>query len=628
MKKYIFTVVFFMSSLLVFPQDFTPRNVSVNKPATSLAEKKQRVQIQKLQVVSMVEKTADETAFWEDKKTAIKVLADTADLLWNENPVKAAKWLTNAWNMIDEVADAPKNDNLRQFFSRSDKSDLQTHILRIAQKHEELLAEKFLKQLTEKKSNEKAERGAFDDKTVRSEQLLRLAQQSIETNPNLAFSLAERSLSDGISFGLQNVLTDLRKKNVSLANRLFDLALARFGNSADTSEAQILAGYLFRPGFTAAANSGGGTMVVVNPAQQNLPAVAQSEPQRARDFLSAIYQAFFVRPLSVESGESRRKAESIALLGNFVIGQYDRFAPELAQPAKTFLIELKKQLYPGSENSSSDDSRVGNLPKNATKEEIYEALIADLEDKADKETDPIAKNLAYIKASLTTKPEDYRRGVKIAEKIDDDNLEADAVSFLLYRAALYFVDKKEIDAAEELAPQIKEVLRRSVVKIAVAQFLLQPKDKSVEQFQIDLQKQRAFALLADTERDLKRENSSPNLAKILFGQAAVLVKFDKPQGFNLLDETIQKINKLEKFNLADGSAPYLNIDVWETSGSTVSSPKIGFGFRNVVESLIETDFEQIAAAIDKFSVKETRGVGRLEFAKIFFQKNKDLLKPV
>jgi hypothetical protein len=75
---------------------------------------------------------------------------------------------------------------------------------------------------------------------------LRLAQQAIDVNPDQAFSLAQGSLADGISQGLQNILTTLRKKDIDLANRLFDLALARFSSGApDPSEAEVLAGYLF-----------------------------------------------------------------------------------------------------------------------------------------------------------------------------------------------------------------------------------------------------------------------------------------------------------------------------------------------------------------------------------------------
>lgn len=616
MKK--LALIFLILPLIVHGQK------TVSKPTPKvLSENEQKLQAQKFQAISMITKTAEEATFWEDKKKAVEALADAADLLWEENANQSAKWLTKAWNMIDQVSESPKDEKMRGFFNRSDKSDLQATVLKVAQKRDAQLAEKFLNQLSEKEPDEKKDKGAFDDKSARSEQLLQLAQQAVETNPNMAFSLAERSLADGISFSLQNVLTELRKKDANLANRLFDAALARL---TATEEAQILGGYLFKPGFTFANNSSGGMILVVNPAQQNLPAVANSEPNRAKNFLNTVYQTFFARPVLIDTPDGKRKAENILLLANFVFAQYNTYAPELAQPAQTFLTQLQSQLYPNKQNQSSENkSRISDLPKDATKEEIYEALIADLEEKADNETDPIAKKLAYIRAANSTKPEDYKRGISIAEKIEDKNLQQDVVSFLLYRAALHFVEKKEVETAEELTPRIKETLRRSVAKIAVAQALLQPKTKKMEQTQIDLEKQRAFALLDDVRRDLRNEDTSFNLIKTMLGATTVLARFDKTQAVNSFEQTVQMINKLERFNLKDASAPKLGIDLSSTSGATVSTPQIGFGFSNAIEPLIETDFEQLASIVERFAAKETRGAGRLETARLFFQKNKDLL---
>ncbi len=622
MKKLIFLVV------LTFPMAvFSQKTASKPIPAV-LTEKEQKLQIQKFQVVSMVEKTAEEAVFYEDKNTAVQVMSEAADLLWNENPVQSTKWLTKAWKTIDEVTESPKDEKMQEFFNDSDKSRLRTVVLGVAQKRDTKLADKFLKEIAAKEPDETKNKGAFDEKTARSEQLLRLAQQAVETNPNLAFSLAERSLVDGISYSLQNVLTSLRQKEVNLANRLFDEALARFTNTtSDTSEAQILTGYLFKSGVTVGINSSGGTILVLNPEQENLPAVAQGEPLRTGKFLNAVYQKFFIRPISLDSPESKILAEKILLLGSSVVGYYNQYAPELAQPTTAFLAQLQNQISPNNQNQSPEnESKLDSLPENATAEERYDALIENLVEKAEKEIDPVAKKIAFINAALTTKSEDYLRGIKIAKEIDDDSLKEDAVSFLLYRAALFFVSKNEIGRAEELAPQIKEILRRSVVKIAIAQSLLErQKDKKIEQFQLDLEKQRAFGLLSDVERDLRKEDASQNTVKILLGAATVMAKFDKTQSLGLFERAVQAINKIENYNPKNDSAPRLGIDLSKTSSITVENPKIGFGFRSEVELLIEPAFEQVVSIVERLSRKEVRGNGRLEVAKLFFQKNKDTL---
>jgi hypothetical protein len=271
-------------------------STALSQQSSPVNEKELKGQ-RRLQAISMVRQTAAEAPLWTNKQAAVLSLADAADLLWDENPGEGATWLKKAWDSIDQVSDSPKDERWKEFSTRSDRSDLRTAVLRVARKHDQKLVERFLKQLSEKQPEVKKDRGAFDARTARSEQLLVLALQAVDTDPGLAFNLAEASLADGLSHDLQNVLTSLRKKSVPLSNQLFDLALARFSRSQpDASEAEVLAGYLFHAGVSFSSNATGQTMFVVNPLQQGVPPAAQSEPERARNFLAAVYQNIFRAP--------------------------------------------------------------------------------------------------------------------------------------------------------------------------------------------------------------------------------------------------------------------------------------------------------------------------------------------
>lgn len=593
-------------------------------------EKELKSQRERLQAVSMIKQSADEASLWENKKASVQVLADAADLLWNENPNQGTKWLTKAWELIEQVPESPKNEKMSEFFNRSDKSDLRTVVFSIARRHDTALAEKFLNQLSQTEPGEKKDRGAFDDRTARSEQLLHMAQQSIESNPEAAFALAERSLADGISFTLQNVLTGLRKKNVELANKLFDSALARFSSSApDPSEAQVLAGYLFQSGFTFSANSTGRTILVVNPAQQNLPAVAVSETQRAKSFLTAVYNLLLSKPPALDTPEGKRRGQQLLILGNRLVRSYNTFTPELAPSAQGFMAQLQQQLSSGSQTSGSSETTRpttanGDAAKRPTTAEFYEQRISELEERAENQSDPGARKLAYVEAALATKAADYQRGKRIAEKIDgDDSLRADVISFLLYRGALFLAEKAEIEQAVELLPQISDLLRRAVVKLVIAQHLLSDKTENNETAQSTLTRQRAFDLLVDVDREFKKEEPSVSAAKILLAKTAFLAKLDQDQALVSLANCVQMINKLDSFDLRNSSAPNLGIGTSATSGATVEWPRFGFDFGSAIAPLITMNFEQVAALAESLTAKEVRGVGRLEVAKLYLRKNND-----
>jgi hypothetical protein len=612
------------SPLSALAQDSTPTR---NRAQDSSRRQEQQIQVdmKRAEAVNLVVRTAAEAPQWNDKRAAVLVLTDAADLVWDDTPDQGAKWLGKAWELIEQVSDSPRNEKLKEFFTRSERTELRTAVLNVARRHDGELADKFLKQLSQNEPNEKNNKGAFDDRTARSEQLLQMAQQVVNSNPDLAFVLAERSLADGISFSLQNVLTSLRNRSVELANRLFDLALLRFSSGApDPSEAEVLAGYLFQSGFTFSTNSNGQTILVVNPAQQNLAAVALTEPRRAKGFLIAVYEVLLTRPVAIDSPDGKLRAQQILVLAGRLAGQYDAFAPELGQAARGFLAELRHQILPEAETGDlQPTTRTASANRESTKhltnEEIYEKHISDLEEKADKQNNPIARKLAYVEAAVTTNPDDYQRGKRIAEKIEDDDLRSETISFLLYRGALFLVDKGKTEKAAEIVPQISDVPQRAVIEIIMAQRLLSSKSEKNGPGELSFVQQSAFSLLNDVDRDLKKAEPTVVAAKILLGKTTVLAKLDRDQAVASLGQAIQMINRLDKFDIRDGSAPNLGLSAFSTSGATVASPRIGFDLRSAIEPLLNTNFEELLTIVETFTAQEIRGIGRVEIAKLYLK---------
>ena|GEM_PF-1205637 len=592
-------------------------------PATEQDFKSQR---ERTLAISIIEQTVLEAPLWDDKTFAVTVLAEAADLRWDQSAASARSWLLKAWELIDSVSDEPRDPNLKVFSTRSNKTELRSVVLRVAHNHDAKLADSLIKGLeTEDSRDEKKERGAFDDRTARSEQLLALAQQLSSTNPELAFALAERSLADGISFTLQNVLTTLRRKNVDLSNRLFDLALARFSSTLpDPSEAEVLSGYLFQPGLTFSTNSSGLVIMSMNPAQRNDPVVAQAEPPRARAFLVAAYQAFMSRPMQIEGVDNRARAQKVWAFASRNINRYVAYATEFAGPVRNFLTQLQAQLFPEGRGDpfSSNRSNVGDS-KPKTDREIYEARLAELEELADKEPNPTAKKQAYVNVVLAVEATDYERAKRIAEKIADEDLRVDVISYAIYRAALAFVTQKDSGKAQELAEKLTNRQRQAMVKIAIAQHLLAGADeKKGEPTETVGNQQRAFDLLNDVAREMKKESPSDNAAKILLGRAALLAKLDKTQTLTSVEDALVVINKLDRFDLRDFSPPGLGLTVAPRSQSLLDTPRLGFSFRQAVETLVKTEFESLADLAGRFTRKEVRGLARFEVAKLYLQLNK------
>src|ERR1043165_1710953 len=61
---------------------------------------------ERARAVSLVEQVGSEAEFWDDKKSAVEALASAADLLWDQNPARAAGWLRRAWELTDKLTDS------------------------------------------------------------------------------------------------------------------------------------------------------------------------------------------------------------------------------------------------------------------------------------------------------------------------------------------------------------------------------------------------------------------------------------------------------------------------------------------------------------------------------------------
>ena len=187
-------------------------------------------------------------------------------------------------------------------------------------------------------------------------------------------------------------------------------------------------------------------------------------------------------------------------------------------------------------------------------------------------------------------------------------------------AALWFAGNKDLDKATELIGQIDHAQRRSIVRIAIAYNLLNSRETQATSGETKVSEQRAFDLLNDVEKDLRKEDPSANAARILLGRAALLSKVDKQQTLFALQQALQVINKLDRFDLKDPTAPRLGISISPRSESLADAPRVGFSFRSAIEAIVQDEFDDVAELASSFKVKEVRGIGRLEVARLFLEK--------
>lgn len=563
--------------------------------------------------------TADEALRWSDPLAAVRVLAGAADLLWADSPGRAAAWLTRAWELAGEVADDGDKASHRY---RSDSARVQARaiVLATARRHDKELLDTFLRQLVDgrEQNDKERRRGIFDDQSTRSEQLLNLALAVVKEDPGEAAKLAERSLADGISFQLQRVLLELRARDKAAADRLFDVALARLATGfQNTSEAQVLASYLFTPGRVFGVGGDRTIALAVStaaPAAPLRPAV-EVDPARARRFLRIMQRILVSLPAPSAAADPALRAQEMVTLARSLKSGFEAYAPDLWLPIEHKLSHVSADLRRApSADQLPQSVRASLLSRDlpANNEEANRIYVDALEEEAGKESEPIARKLAYAQAALATVPDDLERGTKIAARISEDELRKQVVSFLVYRAALSSLEKGQLDKAVELAAGAVP-LQRAVVLITAAQRIGAGRVPEGESTQPG--RQRALELLSEAGRLLKGAGHSVDLLRARLGLVVALKRFDTRGALGYLEDVVVDINRAGSFDIVDAGAP--RVTGLSDASAHASLPTIqeGYGLKDIFVSLAREDFDESIYVASKLTTPPARGLCMLEIAR-------------
>jgi hypothetical protein len=564
----------------------------------------------------LISSAAADAPKWDDERAAVRVLAKAADLLWADDPASARDWLTRAWEISRKVRD--KGDTRSAVRVRGTaRARARSEILTIAQKHDPRLARQLVDTLAEETEAEeyKAQRDIFDDRTARSEQLLNLALANVESNPAAAASFAERSLADGISFRLQDVLLKLRERDPNLANRLFDAALAALTTTfSQPSEGQILASYLFTPGRVLAVDEQSRVKVSVNPLAPALPTTpAQADPARARRFLTVMQQRLLAMPPPSTAANPSAYAQDFITLVRSLSGAYSKYAPDLWLPLQQRLVQFAPDATTVRRPATADTAATrASASAGLSEAERHQRYIDDLEEAADNETDPVARKLAYVKAALSTDARELERGREIASKIEEKELREQLVSFLSYRAALDALDRKRPEEALGFASDARP-LQKSIVLISAAQAIAAERPKGETEWQAGSRNLRVVELLADADKLLKQEGGGTGEAlRVRLGLVAALAQADPVRAYGAMGEVVNLINELKSFDFMETTMP--RVPGLGEPTAELLLPQIGggYGLGDAFKALARADLPGSVQMANRLTAPAGRGLMLLE----------------
>lgn len=553
------------------------------------------------EVTDLLLAVAEGSRKWDNHAAAANIQAQVADLVWDEISGIGRKYLLMSWETTASIAEVQREAS--PFRNESQKTQARRQVLLIAKRRAPMLAQKWINEMAEEaKREENTKRGTFDDRTSRSSVLLQMAFASIEEQPGAAADLAIESLQDGISFGLQNVLIALQAKDFSLAERVFRAALARLQTAGmvDPSEILILHAYLYTPGTVLSintTNNSGTRQIAVGRDRPRITLAAELNPDLALQFLktSATLLINAGPPSSTSNPEYAARAQLSVI--NVIMEKLAQYLPEEAVALQTKAQQI------------ATDANYTNIPQPARPDvseprpeentrNYAERRVNDLEDAAERTSDPLARDIAYAKAALATDAEQYQRGWSLGAKIRDESLRDNISNWLSYRAALHFAKANDFDRLYELTRKNNDMLQRAACLIVGAQKLSKLKEIS-----------QARQWLTEARTVIRRvDGPDPDLPRVMLGLVSTYAQFDTWDALALLSETIKVMNKTPEANYHDNDRVPL---IKRFSGFGVLADftygTSGFSLANVLEVFPEDKFYDIVYKLNDLTSPETRG---------------------
>jgi hypothetical protein len=306
--------------------------------------------------------------------------------------------------------------------------------------------------------------------------------------------------------------------------------------------------------------------------------------------------------------------QEFATLAGSLSGGFKLYVPELWLPIAQRLTQVAADLkQPGPDDRLSPTLRDKLSTAGADEKELNRLYLDGLQEAAEKETDPIARKFAYVQAALATGPEELGRGRRIADKIDEKELRERVVSFLVYRAALFELERGQIAEAVNLAAETAP-MQRAVVLITAAQRRAAARNEGDEAQTLG-RKLWALELLYEAEKLLGRDDLPRDALRVRIGLVAALAQFDTIRALEVFNSVVAAINKTDSFDPADSNAPRTaGLDGFSAQ-SLLPRVREGYGLKDALGPLARADFEASVTAANKLTTPAIRGTALLEIAK-------------
>jgi len=555
--------------------------------------------------IEIIRGAAQEAVSLDDRRSAARVQANAADVLWPRDEDNAREIFQKAFDSAVAHYRETKDDNREQVGERAwtGRPDIRLEVIRLASRRDSAFAQKFTDQYVEEKRRELQERATqtrdgkrdgndvfFGKEDVIASGLLDAAAPLLATDQKTAVELARRAFSTGVPQSGPSFLYQLGGKDRAAADSLFLTALDQISRNPAGMPGQwlLLAAYPFGETVVYVSDGTGMNSSSFGPPAAN----ATVDPQIAGRYLASV-AGMLARATQINPAQSPELGSRIGtafFAARLLEPKVVRYEPALLESWR----ELAQQLSVLTDQKLRDgvDRNVQGIdqrskPSTPTDEENR---LKGLLDRAEQTSDFGQRDELYRQAAFALQRSDPARALSIADKISDLDLRKKTRSWICFQAASSALGQKQWDDARRYAMDVTETDQRAYLFFRIAEGVLKNGDRL-----------RAVELLDEAAQRAASADNTAGKLRAQLGIANLYANFDPGRGFEIAADAVKTANRVPSYNPDQARLTR----VFSSRGSTsISTEDVeGFDLGKTLANLARADFDRALALAQSLEPK-------------------------
>src|SRR5215213_789083 len=436
-----------------------PAKTAAAKSALS-PEAERELKERRAKARSLLVALSSDARTFRDETLRARSLARIADALWQVDAEQGRLLFRKAWEAA-ENADIESDKKLQEEirihkqrtgggYAYNAPPNLRREVLRLAARHDRTLGEEFLDKLKVQKLEAATSATTTNPDPHRlgeaSSQRLGVAKELLQVGEmERALQFADPVLAVVTMQGM-NFLSDVREKNPAAADSRYAALLASSTNNpqADANTVSLLSSYIFTPHLYMTFSGTGTSSSQMS--STITPAVVAPELKNAFFQTAA---AILLRPLPAPG---QPDSTSAGIDGKYLV--IKRLLPFFEQSAPPAMVESLRGHMSALNTVISDSARrydEDSLNRGMRAETPSAEREQVLLDKIDRAKTSAERDSLYLQLAFMASGKGDMRARDFISKVEDTELRKQAQAYMDPSLAMYFVEKKLVDQALELA---------------------------------------------------------------------------------------------------------------------------------------------------------------------------------